>query len=385
LSLIYPLTALFTSVFLLLAGNALVSIVTPVRASLDGFGDLTVGLLGSAYFFGMLAGALKAPAIVGRVGHIRAFAACVALAVVSIDALPAVEAPWAWMLSRALLGFVFAGVYAVIESWINGFASNNNRGALYAIYQIVNYSASSFGQLLMGGLGVMTFLPFTVASALTALAIVPLSMTKSDAPEMPRAVRIDFGMIGRLAPVSLAGSFVAGWCNGSSTSLAPLYALQIGVSPRAVPLFTTAIVIGSALGVYPVGRLSDRMDRRLIMAVAMAIGAALEFALASFNPSGLSLISLGFFVGLTTFTLYTLTISLANDGIDAQDMVVVSAGLLFIYCAAAVAAPAVAPAAMRAFGPGALYWLNGIGHAALALFATWSLVGAPAALSPRRR
>jgi MFS family permease len=382
LPLVYSLTALFASVFLLISGNALVSLVAPVRASLDGFGDLTVGLLGSAYFFGMLAGTFQAPAIVGRVGHIRAFAACVAFAVVAIDLMPALETPWAWLVSRALLGFVLAGVYAVIESWINGLASNANRGALYAIYQIVNFAASSTGQLMMRGLDPATALPFTVASALSALSIVPLAMTKADTPELPRAVRLDFAAIGKLAPVALAGSFIAGACNGSSISLAPLYALQIGVPPRAVPFFTSAIVIGSALGVYPVGRLSDRMDRRVIMAVAMAIGATLEFALAALHPSGLPLIGLGFLVGLSTYTLYTITASLANDGVAPQDMVVVSAGLLFVYCAAAIASPAIASVAMRQFGPSALYWQNGASHAALAVFAAWSL--RRPRVSPRR-
>ncbi len=371
--LFYSLAALFASVFLLISGNALVSLVAPVRASLDNFGDLTVGLLGSAYFFGMLAGSLQAPAIVGRVGHIRAFAACVALAVVAIDLMPALVTPWTWLFSRALLGFVLAGIYAIIESWINGLATNRNRGSLYAIYQIVNFTASSTGQLMMRGIDPTTALPFTVGSALSALAIVPLAMTKADAPELPRAVRLDFAAIGRLAPVALAGAFVAGACNGSSISLAPVYALQIGVAPHDVPFFTSAIVIGSALGVYPVGRLSDRTDRRAIMAVAMAIGAALEFALALIQPTGLPLIGLGFLVGLTTYTLYTLTASLANDGVAAHDMVAVSAGLLFIYCAGAILSPAVASVAMREFGPSALYWQNGVSHAGLAIFAAWSL------------
>jgi MFS family permease len=373
LPLFYSLAALFASVFLLISGNALVSLVAPVRASLDNFGDLTVGLLGSAYFFGMLAGSLQAPAIVGRVGHIRAFAACVALAVVAIDLMPALVTPWTWLFSRALLGFVLAGIYAIIESWINGLATNRNRGSLYAIYQIVNFTASSTGQLMMRGIDPTTALPFTVGSALSALAIVPLAMTKADAPELPRAVRLDFAAIGRLAPVALAGAFVAGACNGSSISLAPVYALQIGVAPHDVPFFTSAIVIGSALGVYPVGRLSDRTDRRAIMAVAMAIGAALEFALALIQPTGLPLIGLGFLVGLTTYTLYTLTASLANDGVAAHDMVAVSAGLLFIYCAGAILSPAVASVAMREFGPSALYWQNGVSHAGLAIFAAWSL------------
>ena len=379
------LAALLGSVFLLVSGNALVSVVAPVRASLDGFGDVAVGLLGSAYYAGMLAGALKTPALVRRVGHIRAFAAFVAIGGVAIDLLPALEFPAAWLISRALLGFVLAGVYAIIESWINGSASDANRGALYATYQIVNFAASSTGQLLMSGLDPTTFLPFTVGSALYALSIVPLSLTKRDAPELPSVGRVDLAAIRALAPLSLAGAFIAGACNGASMSLAPLYALQIGVAPGKVPLFTSAIVIGSALGVFPVGRLSDRIDRRLIMAVAMAVGAAMEIALAVIAPTGAPLIAYGFLVGLTTFTLYTLAASIANDGAAPSEMVLISSGLLFVYCVAAIASPTLASVAMRRFGPSALFWQNGACHAALAGFAGLALQKVGRGVNFRRR
>jgi MFS family permease len=385
MSPLYSLVAVLSSVFLLVSGNALVSVVAPVRASLDGFGDLAVGLLGSAYFAGMLAGALKTPALVRRVGHIRAFAAFVAVGGVAIDVLPTLEYPAAWLISRALVGFVLAGVYAIVESWINGAATNANRGALFAIYQIVNFCASSTGQLLMSSLDPRTFLPFTVGSAFYALSIVPLALTKADAPELPSLVRVNFASIRKLAPVSLGGAFIAGACNGASISLAPVYALQIGVAPGKVPLFTSAIVIGSALGVYPVGRLSDRVDRRLIMAVAMAAGAAMEIALAVMEPTGLPLIVSGFLVGFTTYTLYTLAASIANDGADAHEMVLISAGLLFVYCIAGIAAPAIASLAMRGFGPSALFWQNGVCHAALAIFAGAAFQRAATSLNYRRQ
>ena len=139
------IAALLCSVVLLIGGNALVGVATPLRARIDGFPDLTIGLLGSAYFAGMLAGTLAAPAIIRRGGHIRAFAAFVALAVVSVVLMPVVVSPWVWLACRALIGFVFAGLYAVIEAWINAKASNSNRGALYALYQIANFAASAGG------------------------------------------------------------------------------------------------------------------------------------------------------------------------------------------------------------------------------------------------
>jgi predicted MFS family arabinose efflux permease len=183
LQTLYPIAALLLSVFLLIAGNSLIGVVAPVRADLAGFGDLTIGLLGSAYFAGMLLGTLKTPVIVRRVGHIRAFTAFVAIAIVAIDIMPVWAAPGTWLVSRALLGFAFSGIYAVIESWIHAKASNTNRGALYGVYQIVNFVASASGQLLLRGLDPNAFVPFTIGASLFALGIVPLAMT---APTRPR-------------------------------------------------------------------------------------------------------------------------------------------------------------------------------------------------------
>jgi len=143
------LAALLLSVFLLIAGNSLIGVLAPLRASLDEFPDFAIGLLGSVYFAGMLAGTLATPAIVRRAGHIRAFSAFVAVGIVSVILMPAWVAPAPWMAARGALGFVFAGIYAVVESWINAKASNANRGALYGVYQIVNFAASAGGQLLL--------------------------------------------------------------------------------------------------------------------------------------------------------------------------------------------------------------------------------------------
>ena len=373
MSALYPIAALLVSVFVLISGNALIGVATPIRANLDQFGALTIGLIGSAYFAGMLGGAMKTPAIVRQVGHIRAFGAFVALAVVAADILPLLETPVAWFFSRALIGFVFAGIYAVIESWINGKAHNSNRGALYGAYQIVNFAASAVGQLMFRELDARSFAPFVLGASLMALGAVPLTMTSAEAPELPREVDLNLSWLFALSPLSVAASFVAGATNGAAISLAPVYALQIGVEPSSVPFFTSAIVIGSALGVFPVGRLSDRMDRRAIMAVTMGAGAVIEMALALANPHGYWLVGAGFLVGFSTYTLYTLAATLANDRAKPHDMVRVSAGLLFVYCIAAILTPPTASLAMRSLGPGALFGQNALFHLALSGLAFASL------------
>jgi len=362
---------------LLIGGNALVGVATPLRARLDGFPELTIGLLGSAYFAGMLAGTLAAPAIIRRGGHIRAFAAFVALAVVSVLLMPVVVSPWLWLCCRALLGFVFAGLYAVIEAWINARASNANRGALYALYQIANFAASAVGQMMLQPLGPNGFQAFAVAGTLLVLAIVPIAMTNVDPPAQPGAIRPRLLWLVRFAPISCAAAFAAGAANGASISLGPIFAVGIGMSPDTAPQFTSAIVVGSALGVFPIGALSDRVDRRLVMAAIMIAGAALEVALSRQAAPGPWVILLGFLVGMTTYSLYTLAVSIANDGASPHDLIAISVGLLFIYCIAAIAAPAIASVLMRDFGPQALFLQNAYVHLAIAAFALWRLVVAP--------
>ena len=368
------IAALLASAFLLIAGNGLVNVLTPLRAKIEGFPELTIGLLGSIYFGGMLAGTLATPFIVRRAGHIRAFSALVAGAVVTVILLPTIVQPMVWLVLRGGLGFVFAGLYAVIESWINAKATNSNRGALYGFYQIVAYAASAGGQLSLTLLAATSFVGFTIGGALLALSTIPLALTNADAPVQPRSARLRLGWLIRLSPVGALAAFLVGAANGAYTALGPVFALGAGLSPQAAPLFTTAVTLGSAIGVYPAGRLSDVLDRRAMIASLAAVGALFEIALWFSHAGGAALIALGFAVGLTTFTLYTLTTSHANDRARTNEMVEVSTGLLFLYCAGAIIAPTLAAALMRAFGPGALYGQNAVTHLALAAFALWRYV-----------
>jgi hypothetical protein len=194
---------------------------------------------------------LATPFLVRRAGHIRAFSALVAAAVVTVILLPAILQPVAWLILRGALGFVFAGLYSVIESWVNAKATNSNRGALYGFYQIVAYAASAGGQLALTLQSATTFVGFTMGGALIALSTIPLALTNADAPIQPRGARLRLGWLIRLSPVGALAAFLVGATNGAYSALGPVYALGVGFSPQAAPLFTAAVTIGSALGVYP--------------------------------------------------------------------------------------------------------------------------------------
>lgn len=372
------IAALLVAVFLVIAGNGLLTTLVPLRAKLEGFSALSIGLLGSAYFGGMLAGTMAAPAIVRLSGHIRAFTAFVAMAIVVALAYPILVADWAWIGLRAVIGFSFAGLYAVIESWVNAKADNANRGAVYATYQVVHFAGSACGQQAIALAAPASFALFSTSAALFALALVPLSVTRADPPSEPGSVRLRIGWMTRIAPVAAVGSFAIGAANGSYWSLAPVYGVLIGLKPAQVATLMTATILGSALAVYPIGRLSDAFDRRVVMVGCATLGAVTEAALALARaPAHTVLYALMFCLGATTMTLYTLATGHANDRAGKEHGVEIASGLLFLYCAGAIVFPLLVSWLMQAFGPAALFAHNACVHAALVVFVFWRMAVKP--------
>lgn len=368
------IVALLVSVFLVIAGNGLLSTLVPLRAKIENFPAFSIGLLGSVYFGGMLAGTLAAPAIVRLSGHIRAFTAFMAIAIVVALAYPIVVADWVWIPLRAVIGFSFAGLYAVIEAWVNARADNANRGRIYAIYQVVHFAGSAAGQQALALTAATSFTLFSASAALFALALLPLSVTRADPPPEPTSVRLNLRWLARIAPVAAVGSFAIGAANGSYWSLAPVYGVLIGLNPAQVAGLMTATILGSAVAVYPIGRLSDQFDRRMVMVVFATFGAVTEAALALAGaPSHLMLYGLMFALGATTMTLYTLATGHANDRAGKEHGVEIAAGLLFLYCVGAIVFPLVVSWLMQRFGPAALFAHNACVHAALVLFAVWRM------------
>ena len=295
----------------------------------------------------MLGGTLGAPILIRRVGHVKAFPAFVTLAVVATMLLPLRVEPAVWVALRAATGFAFAGIFAVTESWINARARNADRGRIYAVYQLVNFVAGTLGQWSLGALQIGGAAAFLAGGALIAASVVPLLASHAQSPPAPRSIRPRPLWIARLAPVSAFASLVAGIANGSVWALGPLYAVGIGVPATDVPAFTSAIIVGSAAGVFPAGLLSDRIDRRLAPAFEMGVGAVAEFALSMLHAPGAAMIVLGFMVGATTFTCYTISMSHAADRARGQEFVAVSTSMLAIYCFGAISGPALGSMAMR--------------------------------------
>ena len=278
-ALIKPITALLMSASIILAANGLEGVLLPLRGVMERFSDLEIGLIGSAYFAGFTLGCLTCPRIIARVGHIRAFTVFTAVTAVS----PLIEAMWPepplWWCFRAVTGVCFAGILNVFESWLTSVATNANRGQLMGTYAFINFASLTLGQQLINLGSPADFRLFSLVAILCSLAAVPLALTLSPPPAPPLRPRLQLRRIYEVSPAAVAGCLGAGLANGAFWALAPVYARDSGLPDFQVAAFVSLVLVGGALAQWPIGRISDRMDRRLVLAMICAVAALIGMML----------------------------------------------------------------------------------------------------------
>jgi len=361
--------AILFSTAIFIVGNGLLGLLIPARAHFAGFSELAIGLIGSAYFVGFVSGCFAGTRLLERVGHIRVFAIGAGLAAASTLFQSMLMSPFVWSLTRAFFGFAAAQMYMVIESWLNERATNEVRGRIFAAYLIVNFSSLVFGQMLYATARVESATLFSLCAIAYSLCLVPVCLTRLPQPLAMRIPSLRPLRIYGLAPVGIAGCIAVGLANGAIWTLAPVYALAHGFSKGWLSLFMSLFTLGGALIQLPLGRFSDRMDRRVIIAlvcvVSAALGATIALAPGLDRSEILLLITL---FGFSALPLYGLTVAHTNDRIPREDFVEASAALLMLSSLASVVGPLIAAVAMRAFGPGALFLYTAGIHTAMAGF-----------------
>jgi MFS family permease len=357
---------------ILMLGAGLLSTLLGLRATLEGFPTPVTGLVMSGYYLGYLAGTQLAPRLLRRVGHVRVFAALAALASVAALAFASWVHPLPWGLTRFIFGVCFAGIYVVAESWLNHRASRTNRGRLLALYMLVLYVGLGGAQFLLVLSSPQTAAPFMLVSALISLAMVPIVASAQPTPEpaTPRPVR--YHELYQHSPLAVVAVAVSGMISSIIFSMGPVYARLSGAGTRGVAEFMAVSILAAVLTQYPVGRLSDRIDRRTVIAGACALATLVAGSIVAFSPlpRGLLLLLTGLFSG-TALTLYSLAVSHINDRLEPSQMVAASSRLLLINGTAAATGPVLAGTLMHAFGPGAYFGTLGTLTAALALYDLW--------------
>ncbi|MDR5866048.1 MFS transporter [Halomonas koreensis] len=380
LSAAWSLWALLLGVGLLMLGNGLQGSLLGVRAAEEAFGNTVTGLVMSAYFVGFLAGSTLAPRQLRQVGHVRVFAALASITSVAILVHVLFIDPWVWAAMRLVTGFAYAGLYVVTESWLNGHAGNRLRGRLLAFYMVISYLGMGGGQLLLNAADPGGVTLFLLVSILMSLALVPILLSYTPQPDTGTPEAMSLRRLYRLAPLGTLGCLLTGIANGSVFGMGAVFATGSGLAVEQVAAFMGAFILGGALLQWPLGKLSDRTDRRLVIVAVAALATALSLAgLALDRSNVLALTLLGVLLGGTTLTLYSLLLACANDVLTPAQTVAASSSLVLALGVGAILGPLTTGLLMDAVGPAGFLWDLALIHAALVAFGGYCLLRRPAA------
>jgi MFS family permease len=355
-----PISALLLSNAFLLLGHGLLLTLLPIAASTAGFSDTQVALTGSAYFLGFVSGCLATPYMLQRVGHIRSFAVLATCYSVVILIFPLLPEFYSWMILRFFIGVAISGLYMIIESWLNGSSDAKNRGSILSVYTTLNFVMVMSGQQLLNLGNTQDWMLFGLAAIFVSIAIIPVSLTLSAAPAAIHQVKVNIFKVWQHSHIALIGAVVTGLVTGAFWSLAPIYAKDNGFESSQLAAFVSATVLGGACFQLPLGKVSDRFDRRTVLMYLALAGAAvsllfvgLPYVVTTFGgwPAAIS----AFFWGGTCMTLYAICLAHANDNATSDDFVEISSAMLItLGLSSAIGAP-LASIAMSLMGANGLY------------------------------
>lgn len=345
------------SLFILVLGNGFLLTLIPIRGQLEGFAPEISGYLASAYFAGMLIGAVRINKIIEGVGHIRAFAFFAS----TISVLTLLQGlfvyPSAWIALRFLFGLSISGIFITVESWLLVKSSIKMRGVALSIYMTIFYSGQSIGQLLLGMVDPKTLIPFCVVVILASLSVLPLTITKTKAPIVEEHSVFSPKKLFKLSPLSLLGSLFAGLILGPIYGLLPVFAQKAEYSLSQISWVMGSIIFGGLIFQWPIGMLSDRMDRRKVLMIASICTALLALLVVVFpQMSYLRFLIFTIFLGGFCFVLYPLSVSHACDLVEAKDIVSTTGAVLVSYGVGSIIGPIVASYMMRLFGEVFLFY-----------------------------
>lgn len=372
------LIALIASIVLLISGNAFLMTLLGLRLSIEGFSTSLIGWVLVCYSFGFVGGTVFAERIVERVGHIRAFAVFATALAVTVQLYPlAVNAP-VWAALRAFGGFAMAGLMIVMESWFSSRANNANRARLFAVYQIVFFLSTASGQLLINVGDPETVFPFTMAAMLVTLAVIPLSLTRMDAPAAGGAERLSLIKLYRISPLGVSGALIAGLLVNAFYAMAPVYANQIGLPTDRLSLFMASAIVGAMILAWPIGRLCDRFNRRRVLMAVITLAAVTSVVVPFVgNTNAMGLITaVGLYMGLAA-ALYPVAVAITNDQMPSHQITAASTTLLLAYGIGSCIGPVVAATIMDSVGPNGLFYTNTAFLLALAIYLLYRLQRRP--------
>jgi MFS family permease len=359
---------LFAALTLLMMGNGLIGVLIGVRSELEGFNTTVTGFVMASYFAGFLAGSQMTPHIMARVGHIRVFAGLSSVVATTALMHALVVSPVTWVLLRLVFGFAMAGLYVVVESWLNDMVSNANRGRVMAVYMVVSMGGLAVGQLLIGFGTALEPTLFIIAGAVMTLAVAPISLSINTAPFFELPPRARYRDLWKAAPLGVVTAIGAGVANGALIAMAGVYATQVGLSGGRIGAFVAAAALGSVALQWPIGHMSDGIGRRrsilLVTFGAVAVGAGATVI----GTESWGLIGAMFLLGGLSYPMYSLALSHVVDVLPAGQAVTGSVAVVFLTGIGSIFGPLSASVAMDALGPDGFFWTIAFVHLAIGIY-----------------
>lgn len=360
------------SLIIVMLGNGFFTTYTSLRFSAEGYPNYVIGILGAAYYLGMMLGALYVERLISRIGHIRSFVIMASINSVVIVIQALYIGPVSWVFYRALTGFCTSGFFIAIESWLLLSSGVKSRGSLLSLYMLTLYLAQGFGQFILNASPVINLLPFAITIILSSLSVIPVSMMKSSGPVvLDHSITNVFHIIKR-SPLGPIGCFVSGLIMSSFYGLAPIFAKKINLSLLQISQIMGLTIMGGLLLQWPLGHLSDIFNRRkVIIGVSFCLMIVTFFLYYSHHLHYYVLLGLMVLFGGISFTLYPLSITYTCDHFSEKKMIGITCALLLIYGVGCIVGPLISPVFMSYFGPSGLFLYMSILCAAFILICMW--------------
>ncbi|QRM54777.1 MFS transporter [Sinorhizobium sp. BG8] len=367
--------SLMLSTLLMMVAFGLQSYVVPVRSVAEGWSTQTISLIATGYTVGFTLSCIVTPRFVLMVGHVRVFVALITLLSIGI-LLCGLVVDWrAWMLFRTVSGFAIAGSYLIIESWLNERVTNENRGSVFSIYLIATMVGTIMGQYLVPIGDPSNTSLFILCGVIFSISLLPTALSSSPLPAPPRQASFRLAALYRRSPVAVVGAFLAGALSGAWLNLGGVFTQRTGLTTAQGATLLAAVLIGSALSQIPIGRASDRMDRRLVMVFCGIIGTASCIAMTfSTGAEPLHLYLIAACIGSVIFPIYALNVAHANDLAQPDEYVEVSSGMLIVYGFGTISGPLAVGPIMERFGPASLFATLAVYFALYAAYAGWRIM-----------
>ena len=362
-----------------LSGNAMLTTLLSLRAQIENFHLIQIGIINATYFLGLYAGAKFTDRLVSRIGHGRAYAIFASIGSICALLHALLLNPYMWMVIRLGTGFCIAGLFMVTESWLNSRATRTTRGQILSMYMITHYLAAGIGQLFIPFADPEGLKLFVIAAIGFSLSLIPVLVTRLIAPPIPSRQKFNIREIYSYSPVAMTGALCCGLIGSALYGLAPVYTKGIGMSYETTAHFMALVIFSGVLLQWPIGRLSDRIDRRKLMAISCFISGLLAIAvLVSAQAHILIFLTAAALFGAFSFTVYPLALAHMNDATPEGKLLYAAGGMLTAFSVGAIVSPIIATTAMELIGYNALFMYFALIFVMYALVVFWRMKVSPA-------